>query len=290
MIRVATTQYKLEILPSIQAAAIKLEKMCEEASNKGAQLLLLPEYAGMEWIWPTRRSFRENNKYFQENNLSTYQETLCQFAIKHQLILVAGSVPVLDEEKYYNRTYIATPAGGLFWQDKIHLTPEEKNFGSLKHANILKVFKTDFGNFTVCVCYDSEFPELTTQAMHSGADILLIPSYTDSLHGANRVHIAARCRAMENQCFTVNAVALGKVDCEEFDDLATGIAGIYSPIDKGFPEDGIIAMGQQSHESSLILADLDLEAMHQARQNGQVRNYQDRICFKPVNIEKNVLS
>lgn len=54
MIRVATTQYKLEILPSIQDAAIKLEKMCEKASNQGAKLLLLPEYAGMEWIWANK--------------------------------------------------------------------------------------------------------------------------------------------------------------------------------------------------------------------------------------------
>ncbi len=290
MIRIATTQYKLEILPSIQDAAIKLEKMCGEASSQGAKLLLLPEYAGMEWIWPNRRSFRENIKYFQESNLNTYQKMLCQFAIKHQLILVAGSVPVLDEEKYYNRTYVATPTGRLSWQDKIHLTPEEKKFGFLKHTNTLKVFKTDFGVFAVCVCYDSEFPELTTQAIHNGADILLIPSYTDSLHGANRVHIAARCRAMENQCFTVNAVALGKVDCEEFDDLATGIAGIYSPIDKGFPENGILAMKQQSQEPALIIADLDLNVMREARRNGQVHNYQDRINPTSVNIEKNVLS
>lgn len=154
---------------------------------------------------------------------------MVQFAVKYQIILIAGSVPVLDGDKYYNRTYGATPSGELFWQDKIHLTPEEHSLDSMKSTDILKIFIAGFGTFAICICYDSEFPELTTQAMHSGADILLIPSYTDSLHGANRVHIAARCRAMENQCFTVNAAALGKVDCEEFDDLATGIAGILPP-------------------------------------------------------------
>ena len=65
MIRVATTQYKLEILPSIQDAEMKLEKMCKEASDQGAKFLLLPEYAGMEWIWPNKKSYRENVEDFQ---------------------------------------------------------------------------------------------------------------------------------------------------------------------------------------------------------------------------------
>lgn len=63
----------------------------------------------------------------------------------------------------------------------------------------------------------------------------------------------------------------------------------YPPIDKGFPKDGILAMGQQSQESALILADLDLEAMHQARQNGQVRNFQDRVNITSADIEKIIL-
>ncbi|MBY0462805.1 MAG: hypothetical protein K2Q34_06460 [Alphaproteobacteria bacterium] len=285
MIRVAAAQYKFEILPSIEDVAEKLEQTCRDARNGGADLLLLPEYAGMEWIWPHGKSFKENVQDFQKNGFQFYLENVAQLAIKYQLILIAGSLPVLENKAYYNRTYIANPKGELFWQDKIYLTPSELALGVLKGGDTLKLFKANFGTFAVCVCYDSEFPELVNKAIFNGVDILLIPSYTDSPHGANRVQVAARCRAMENQCFSINAVALGKVDCDEFCDLALGAAAIYTPIDIGFPEDGILA-NDLSSTHNLIFADLDLDAMSMTRLKGQVRNYEDRSNLKQTIIEK----
>ena len=285
MIRVAAAQYKFEILPSIEDVAEKLEQTCRDARNGGAELLLLPEYAGMEWIWPHGKGFKENVQDFQKNGLQGYLETVVQLAIRYQLVLIAGSLPVLEGEAYYNRTYIANSKGELFWQDKIYLTPSELTLGVLKGGDKLKLFKASFGTFAVCVCYDSEFPELVNQAIFNGADILMIPSYTDGHHGANRVQVAARCRAMENQCFVVNAVALGKVNCDEFYDCAMGTAAIYTPIDIGFPEDGILA-NTQSEGHNLVFADLELEVMRIARFNGQVRNYEDRSKFKQTIIEK----
>lgn len=285
MIRVATAQYKFEILPSIKEAAQKLEKTCQAASNGGAELLLLPEYASMEWIWLHGKSFKENVQDFQANGLQAYLASIIQLAVSNQFILIAGSLPVFHEECFYNRTYIATPKGELFWQDKIYLTPGEIDFGIIRGANTLKLFKADFGTFAVCICYDSEFPELVNQATFNGADIIMIPSYTDSAHGVSRVQVAARCRAMENQCFVINAVALGQVSCDEFTDLAMGTAAIYAPIDIGFPKDGILAI-DQNQEHSLVFADLDLKKMCLVRAKGKVRNFNDRSNLKQITLEK----
>jgi len=284
---VATTQYQFEILPSLNDAASKLEDLCKKAYNQKAQLLLLPEYAGMEFVWPFGKTFKENIDQFQKEGLEFYQSTLKVLANKYQLILVAGSLPIFDGA-FYNRCYVASPKGDLFWQDKIRLTPLEGILGWLKGGNMLKLFTTDFGVFTICICYDSEFPELTSQAVFNGADLLLIPSYPESHHGANRVQVAARCRAMENQCFTVNAIALGKVVCDEFDKTAIGQAGVYTPIDKGFPADGILAMGKKS-KHQMLTTDLDFKKQQMARLQGQVRNFADRQHPLPISIEQVVL-
>ena len=279
LMRVATTRYPLEIHESIDKACRKIEEYCLKA--KGSDILVFPEYAGLEWVWPHGKSFQENVECFQNTGLKDYQEILVELATAYQMIIIGGSVPVYDGQ-YYNRCYIAQPSGRLSFQDKIHLTPPEKALGWLKGANILKIFNTDFGNFSVCICYDSEFPELTSQAAFGGADVLFIPSYTDSNHGAYRVQISARARSMENQFFAVTATCIGKVACDEFDGEATGNAGIFTPIDMGFPEDGIIEETQES----IAFATLDIKHMAIIRSRGQVRNFYDRLSFHSINLQR----
>ncbi len=290
--RVATTKYALEIHASIDQASEKLEAICAKA--RGANFLVLPEYAGLEWVWPHRKRFQENVEFFQTSGLQAYQSALLELAKNYNIFIISGSVPVFDTQ-YYNRCYVASPSGKLLWQDKINLTPSEKALGWLKGSNTLKIFDSDFGKFGGCICYDSEFPELTSQLVFGGTNVLFIPSYTDSVHGAQRVHIAARARAMENQCFTVTATCTGKAicsnfSCDEFDGIATGEAGIFTPIDAGFPETGTLVKTKTNDNfTPVIMADLDMELMFKIRSNGHVRNFSDRINLKPFTIEEEQL-
>ena len=47
MIRVAACQYHIDLLSTWDAYAEHLTALCEEAAGQGAELLLLPEYAGL---------------------------------------------------------------------------------------------------------------------------------------------------------------------------------------------------------------------------------------------------
>lgn len=278
--RIATTRYPLKSHDSIDQAYEKLKVICE--NTRDVDFLLLPEYAGMEWVWPYKKSFQENIEFFQTKGLELYKSALVELAKQYNMIIISGSVPVYDMQ-YYNRCYVAYPSGKLYWQDKICLTPSEKALGWLKGSDILKIFDSDFGKFGVCICYDSEFPELTSQSVFGGANVLFIPSYTDSIHGAQRVQIAARARAMENQCFTVTATCKGWVACDEFDGAATGEAGIFTPIDINFPENGIL---EETKNTPVVMANLDIGLMLKIRSAGQVRNFQDRINLQPIQIQK----
>ena len=46
MIKVAACQYHIELFTTWDAYAEHLTTLCEEAAGQGAELLLLPEYAG----------------------------------------------------------------------------------------------------------------------------------------------------------------------------------------------------------------------------------------------------
>lgn len=282
--RIATTRYPLEIFASYDQAYEKLKINCMNA--KDADVILFPEYAGLEWVWGYKKSFYENVHHFQKHGLAAYKDALLELACICNITIIGGSVPVYDDGYYFNRCYIAHPTRKLLWQNKVNLTPSEKSLGWLNGGDTIKIFQSDFGSFSVCICYDSEFPEIVSHAVFNGADVVLIPSYTDSEHGAYRVQIAARARAMENQCFAVTATCTGKVDCDEFDGSATGDPGIFTPIDSGFPIDGIL---EKSRESDIISANLDVSTMKRIRSEGQVHNFCDRINFKTINIEKESL-
>ena len=48
MIHVVTTQYAIELLPNWQSFTEKMNALVSQAKSQVAQLLILPEYAGVE--------------------------------------------------------------------------------------------------------------------------------------------------------------------------------------------------------------------------------------------------
>ena len=57
-------------------------------------------------------------------------------------------------------------------------------------------------------------------------------------------------------------------------DVNIGAAGIYTPVDYGFPDNGILASGE-FNKSQWVFADIDLELCEKVRAEGQVFNYRD---------------
>jgi predicted amidohydrolase len=75
-------------------------------------------------------------------------------------------------------------------------------------------------------------------------------------------------RALENRMFIAQAVTTGAADWSPALDTNTGEATIYAPMDRGFPEDGILATtcGTQTW----AIADLDVEALERNQEQAQV--------------------
>ncbi len=57
-------------------------------------------------------------------------------------------------------------------------------------------------------------------------------------------------------------------------DTNRGYAAVFGPVDRGFPEDGVIACGE-ADRGMWVFADLDFAALDTVRKNGAVRNFRD---------------
>ena len=271
--KVAALQYKYDFLPSFGAYRKKITALVEHHYHKQVSLLLLPEYAGLEML-----SFASIDTIDEhlENYLGLFQE----LSSKYHMYICSGSHVVLDGVKRYNRAYLFSPTGNIGFQDKCNITPFEHEEGLVSPADTLKVFDTKYGKIAICICYDIEFPFLVSKLVHAGAQVILVPSYTASYHGFYRVFVSCRARALEHQIYIVQSPLIGQTDVE----IAYGSASICTPIDQGFPEDGILALGPKDQQYS-IERTLDFSKTANIKTKGETRNYLDQL-----DLEKRILS
>lgn len=151
---------------------------------------------------------------------------------------------------------------------------ENEQWGIASGEMPLQLFDTAIGRIGVCICYDVEFPLIARALVEAGAEILLAPSCTDTLAGYHRVRIGARARALESQCYVVQAPLIGEAPWSPAVDVNVGIAGVFTPVDRGFPDDGVLTEGEPD-AAGWTWADLDLGELDRVRAEGQVFNHSD---------------
>ncbi|MDG1457763.1 MAG: hypothetical protein P8Q92_07710 [Pseudoprimorskyibacter sp.] len=103
------------------------------------------------------------------------------------------------------------------------------------------------------------------------ADVILVPSCTDSRAGYWRVCVGAMARALENQCVTVMSFAVGIADWSPAVDENFDHGGIFGPANKGFPSDSVVAEGPEN-VSDWTYSDIDLTVISEVRRDGAVLN------------------
>ena len=283
--KIAAAQYPVSFQTSWADYEIKLEHWVGDAASSGADILVFPEYAPMElaslFSLEVQQDVRLQLPALQDL-LEDYLALHSRLALEHGVYIVAGSYPVRVAERnddpspfsvYVNRAYFFGPGGTFDFQDKLIMTRFERETWGISSGAGLKVFETPHGRLGILICYDCEFPHLSRKLVEAGADLILIPSCTDTLNGYHRVEVGGRARALENQCFTVQAPLVGTSDWCETIDVCLGAAGFYTPIDAGYPENGVLARGELNIPG-WVYADLDLSVLKNTRANGQVLNYQ----------------
>ncbi|MFX0546973.1 carbon-nitrogen hydrolase family protein [Roseovarius sp. S1116L3] len=273
--KIATAAYPLDPLPDWAAYKAKLTEWVSHAAGQGAELLVFPEYgalelsmlAGAEKAGDLEGCLRATSDLMTDAN-----DLHADLASAHNVHILSASAPVFDDAigpRPVNRACLFTPGGGRGIQDKQIMTRFERTPWDVVPGGKLQVFDTSLGKVAILICYDSEFPMLARAV--SEAELLLVPSCTDTLAGYSRVRIGSMARALEAQCVSVMSSLVGDARWSPAVDVNIGMGGIFSPPDHGFPPTGIIAEGVLN-QPGWTIGEIDMSRVAHVRADGGVLN------------------
>lgn len=191
-----------------------LQRFSVTAAAEGAQLLCLPEVAGL-----MNRDRVRAAELVGAFETDPYMSAAQECAAKSKLWVHAGSTPVTGPEgKFLNRSALIAPDGQVFAiYDKIHLFDvaisgekpigESKRFAAGQDAVLAD---TDIGRLGLTICYDLRFPGLYRELAQAGAEIFFVPSAFTVPTGRAHWETLLRARAIENGAFVIAAAQVGK--------------------------------------------------------------------------------
>lgn len=276
-VRVSSLQYFIRPVQSFADFENQVSSLVETAADYKSRMVVFPEYFTTQLL--TLGDIKGPISV-QIRNLAKQEERVCELMTrlsrKHSIYIVAGTIPSLsdDQEIVYNRCHVFSPNGNSNYQSKLHMTRFETEDWHVSSGKTLKIFETDFGKFSVAICYDVEFPEIARVAALKGAQILITPSCTDDRQGFLRVRYCAHARTIENQMYVVHSATVGSLPMVPAVSLNYGQAAILNPSDFAFSRDGILAEGIANQES-MVIGDLNIKLIEEARSQGTVLPLRD---------------
>jgi len=197
--------------PNVKANLAEAEKLVKIAVQQEAELVVLPENFA---IMGTTEN--DKVKIAEEVGSGLLQDFLKDLAVKYNIWLVGGTIPLRSEEpgKVFAACLLINPHGEVVSRyDKIHLfdvTIEASNESyteseTISAGNNIVVVDTPFGRLGLAVCYDLRFPELFRAMVEQKMEICALPSAFTSLTGKVHWESLLRSRAIENLSFMIAA-------------------------------------------------------------------------------------
>lgn len=277
MLTVAAAQYPIGEPASLAEWEAKIRDWVARGAATGAALLVFPEYAAIEQAAALGAHVKADLALtlsgvadMAESRIALHRE----LAKLHGVHILVGSGPVRKADgRYVNAAQLVTPRGSVGVQEKLVMTPFERDWG-ISAGGPLRVFATGLGRIGVLVCYDSEFPLLARALAEAGADLVLVPSCTERISGYHRVRTGSMARALENTIATVQSPTIGDALWSPAVDHNAGAAGIYVPSEQGVSDDGVLAEGT-INSAEWVTATIDLERLRRVRTTGEMRNFAD---------------
>lgn len=275
-IRVCAAQYLMRPIKSWKDLETNVEFFTETADIYDCHFLVLPEYFTAQ-VFSTMLSDMDPIKAMNEiaDLKDRYIGMFKRLAKKHQLYIVGGSTAIRrDDGNLYNVSHFFTPGGKVYTQDKLHITPSERELWNIRPGNGLKVFETPLGRVAIQICYDIEFPELSRLLALAGAEVIFVPFSTDEKKAYYRIRYSAQARCVENYIYTVISGNAGNLPNRQYL-LNYSQSAILTPSDFAFPTHAVAAEADPNVET-VVVGELALSNLAKQREIGSVKPLYDR--------------
>ncbi|HEX3722469.1 MAG TPA: carbon-nitrogen hydrolase family protein [Nitrolancea sp.] len=233
------------------------ERLIDEAAERGARLVGLPEY--VSYLGP--KDLHEANA---ESIPGPTTERFAAKAREHGIYLLGGSILERSDTdgKYFNTSTFFNPDGEIqAIYRKIHLFDIDitGNVSANESATILPgdravTVQMDGHTVGLTICYDLRFPELYRMLALEGAEVLFVPAAFTLFTGKDHWHTLLRARAIENQCYVLAPAQIGPHDPGA---QCYGHALVADPW-------GTVIADAPNHEG-VVIADIDFAYLRQVR-------------------------
>jgi predicted amidohydrolase len=230
-------------------------EMIKQSSKNKAEIIILPEMFNCPY---DNAKFKE---YAETKDESKTLKAISKAASDNNVLIIAGSIPEIDNEKIYNSCFIFNNFGELIGQyRKIHLFDIDTTGIKFKESDTLSagkrigIFDTEYGKIGVAICYDMRFPELLRIMALQGAQLIIIPGAFNMTTGTAHWELLIRGRAVDNQVFMA---AASPARNEELSYIAYGNSMVTGPWGD------ILARADENE--GIIYADIDLDELEKVR-------------------------
>ncbi len=223
-----------------------------DAAADNCTLAVLPENFA---LMPAKS--RDKAGYAEEPGEGPIQSFLADAAIRHNIWIIAGSMPLKspEPERVFGACPVYDPGGRqMAVYRKIHLfdvklPDREESYQeswSMYPGDEVVAVDTPAGRVGLTICYDLRFPELFRRLVEDGATLFTVPAAFTQVTGEAHWLTLLRARAIENLAYVVAPGQYG----EHADDRKTyGHSVIIDPWGK--------VLAEQAAGDCHVAADID---------------------------------
>lgn len=274
-IRLGLVQWQMRLFPDMEAFYEQVRFFVDAVSGYKADFIVFPEFFNTPLLEPYNDLPEAEAMRKLAEKTEEIVQVMHEYALSYNVNIITGSMPLVDDGKLYNASYLCHRTGKIDEYRKIHITPNEVKYYAMVGGDKLGVFDTDCGKVGILICYDVEFPELSRLYAQQGMQILFVPFLTDTQNGYTRVRHCAQARAIENECYVAIAGCVGNLPKVNNMDIQFAQSAVFTPSDFAFPSNAIKAETTPNTEM-MLLADVELELLDELHHHGSVRILKDR--------------
>ncbi|MCD6425387.1 MAG: carbon-nitrogen family hydrolase [Anaerolineales bacterium] len=225
---------------------LKAQEAVLQASNQGAEIVLLPE------LWASGFDLDHTRVYASSLGEGWFAR-MRDLAAENEIAL-GGSMIEKKQGEYFNTFVLYNKDGDLLGSyRKIHLFQKLQEDIHFAGGNQIVVVDSPWGKLGLAICYDLRFPEIFRSCAVQGAELILLVAEWP-LKRIEHWKILLQARAIENQCFIA---AVNKAGISQGAALG-GNSAVVSPMGE------FLALGGENEE--LLQADLDLDEVSKIRE------------------------
>jgi omega-amidase len=267
---------QLKVIDNKNSNIKKAKEMIESSAKNSADIVILPEMFNCPY---DNSKFRE---YAENKDQSKTLNAISKAAKKNNILIVAGSIPELDDKKLYNSCFLFDNFGKIIGKyRKMHLfdidTPQLKFKESdvLSAGDKIGVFDINSMKIGIAICYDMRFPELIRLMALKGAQIIIVPGNFNMITGPAHWEVLIRSRSVDNQIFMAAASTARNKDLSYVSYGHSMITGPWGEI-----------LARADEKENIIYANIDMDEIEKVKKELPLLKNRRKDIYDTINKKK----